>query len=420
MSGEIVPAQMTDMLDFTDAQIKKAGELLGCQMDRASCIRALIIQQDTGLSMARGEISIVPFKGKPQVFINRQGYLAYANRQTEYDGFESGTEEVNGRLTAWCKVYRKDRRFPASVRILYKEFGESKAKTSPVWQQMPEYMLEKTAISLSLRQAFPVLNGTLTEEEIDAPYTIARRPDDIDVIPTPAPERIENPKTTTEQETAQKEQPAKEGKITTEKSAPKVLYSQAQVKTVIQNMQSKGLEVPDPAFFDAAKLPDGMYNGDTINAEFTRLINLKKEEQTKKEQAPATKAPELFCCVFDEGELHKQEEQPKQTKPTPEPKKGEQTQTVCPICGKPSMTKEEANFLECAADTKIFEHTLCKDCATKWWKDRQAKQKELDERMPKCTDCGKRLTDDEARRSMAKFGEPVCPDCWIRRYNKKE
>ncbi|HJJ55159.1 MAG TPA: recombinase RecT, partial [Methanocorpusculum sp.] len=182
MTSECIPN--ADLQIFPPAEIEQARVALGQpNLDESTVIRALIIQRDTGLSMSRGEQSIVPFNGRPTVTINRQGYLAYASRQPHYDGYESGIGTSDGELFAWCRVYNKNISHPVMVRIYQKEY----AKTTPVWKEKPRYMLEETAISLALRAVFPILNGTCTEDEIeaDAPVRIQTIPADITVSPEP-------------------------------------------------------------------------------------------------------------------------------------------------------------------------------------------------------------------------------------------
>lgn len=252
MTTQLIPTN-SDMQTFSPEQLKRAGELLGCRLDEASALKALIIQHDTGLSITRGEISIVPFAGKPTVMINKQGYLAYASRQADYDGYESGTAKEGDELTAWCTVFSKNRTNPTTVKIYESEFRKD---NSPVWKEKPRYMLEKTAISLALRAAYPILNGTYTEEEIsEAPrVSIEPREDDIVVQPqaSPAPEPV-------------KEEPA---------PAPTCqVYSLEQANTCLTTMANQGMDV---SIFEKAKLPNGLFNKDMIDADYKRQMAEKK------------------------------------------------------------------------------------------------------------------------------------------------
>ena len=226
-----------DMSQFTPLELSRASELLGKENDDAILKRALIYQRDTGLSIARGEISVVTFKGNRTVIINKQGYLAYACRQADYDGYESGCDGDGEAMTAWCTVYSKTRTHPTTVKIKFAEFK----KTSPVWQEKPSYMLEKTAISLALRAAFPVFNGTYDETEVEG---------DIDDEYKPA----EHP--------------------------PKKIYTINQAQTIQDNMAKMGIEYGD--LFDRAKLPGTnkvLFDGTIIDEEFRRMRKEKNDSR---------------------------------------------------------------------------------------------------------------------------------------------
>lgn len=349
MTTSIVPTINSDMQKFSPEQLRRAGELLGCKLDEASALKALIIQQDTGLSITRGEISIVPFAGKPTVMINKQGYLAYATRQPDYDGYESGTERDGDELTAWCTVYSKTRDKPTTVRIYESEF---KKESSPIWKEKPRYMLEKTAISLALRAAYPILNGTYTEEEITPQERVIIEPkaDDIVVTASPAPAPVQT--------------------IPQDIPKPKKIYSLEQANSCMSNMESQGMDI---SVFERAKLPDGTFNGDMIDTEFTRQMKAKR-----------------------------------------------QAASVC-SCGKPSMTADELKQFSAVMDGKPFDKKLCKECAQKLWEEHVASTKSASEEssdvgFPFCAECGDRrvLPEDETI-SRDKYGVPLCHSCLEKR-----
>lgn len=283
--NNIVSITQTDMMQFDKATIERAGKLLGCTLDEQSILKALIIQQDTGLSIARGEISVVPFAGKPTVFVNKQGYLAYAAKHPQYDGYESDVEGEGEGMVAWCSVYRKDHSRPTTVKVLFKEFG----KSTPVWKQMPRHMLEKTAISLALRSAFPALNGTLTPEE--AEFHIEPRASDIVVEPVaPAAEPVKEEKpvpqtTITEPEVVTVSAPAPERK------QPTKLYSLEEAQTILENMTAQGLQYDD--LFERARIDAATFDGDMINAEFKRL---RDEAKAARQTAPSQSVPVCAEC----------------------------------------------------------------------------------------------------------------------------
>lgn len=279
--NNIVPAIQTDMMQFDKTAIERAGKLLGCSLDEQSILKALIIQQDTGLSIARGEISVVPFAGKPTVFVNKQGYLAYAAKHPEYDGYESDVEGEGDNMVAWCSVYRKDHSRPTTVKVLFKEFG----KTTPVWKQMPRHMLEKTAISLALRAAFPALNGTLTPEE--AEFHIEPRASDIVVEPTVVPPQTVStpaPEPAPQVVTASPEPKP-------ERRMPSKLYSMEEAQTILENMVAQGLDCGD--LFERARIDAATFDGDMINSEFKRI---RDEAKAAKQTAPSQTVPVCADC----------------------------------------------------------------------------------------------------------------------------
>jgi phage recombination protein Bet len=129
----------------------------------------------TGLNPFKKEVWAIKAGGRLQIMTGLQGYLSIANSHPQYDGMEVEVDNDEKPTKAICRVYRKDRKFPAEGVALFKEYG----KSTPIWQQMPRVMLTKVAKSIALREAFPQeLNGTYTAEEMPAEYDEpkARRP----------------------------------------------------------------------------------------------------------------------------------------------------------------------------------------------------------------------------------------------------
>jgi phage recombination protein Bet len=117
----------------------------------------------TGLNPFKKEVWAIKAGGRLQIMTGLQGYLSIANSHPQYDGMEVEVDNDEKPTKAICRVYRKDRKFPAEGVALFKEYG----KSTPIWQQMPRVMLTKVAKSIALREAFPQeLNGTYTAEEM--------------------------------------------------------------------------------------------------------------------------------------------------------------------------------------------------------------------------------------------------------------
>lgn len=362
MTTSLVPAGASDLQVFSDDEIKRAGELLGCELDRTSALRALILQRDSGgiLSIVRGEISVVTYGDKHVVQINRSGYLAYASAQPDYDGYTSHIETRKYPITgkeeacAWCEVRRKGISQPiVSQTIWFSEFNKGTA----TWKTMPMYMLEKVAISIGLRTAFPVLNGTYSEDELEGSVKIQPRESDIIVEPVESPVP------------APASEPAPE-----QKDPDCQMYTYAQANSCLENFKANGYDI---SVFGSAKLKNGMYNRDMIDADFKRQADLKK-----KAKQPASK---------------------------------------CPVCGKPSMSKQDAEILKMAMDGEQFDQTLCKDCATKLWNEKNSKPapaepaSSVELSKTPCRDCGKKVLKSEEKISQEKYGITLCPDCFAKR-----
>jgi phage recombination protein Bet len=135
----------------------------------------------TRLNPFKKEVWAIKAGGRLQIMTGINGFLAIANNHPEFDGMEVEVDDDTKPTKATCKVYRKDRKFPAVGVALMREYG----KDSPVWKQMPRVMLTKVAKSIAIREAFPQeLNGLYTVEEMPSGYN----------VPTAQPEVVEEGK----------------------------------------------------------------------------------------------------------------------------------------------------------------------------------------------------------------------------------
>lgn len=417
---------VSDMATFDPVVIQRAGGLLGCQLDEASILRALIIQKDTGLSIARGEISVVSFGGKPTVFVNKQGYLAYAARQPDYDGYEWGydpdTEGEGKDLVAWCKVYRKDRTRPIYETAIMSEDNRG----TPVWIKMPRRMLAKVAIKRAHQAAFPVLNGLLSVEEVDEGYRIDPRPDDIRVYPvdddSPEPAKA----------------PSKPGIS----DIPPVNTCTLDIAEKIrQNMQDQGMDI---SVFTRARISNSEFDRDMIDADFARQRAEIKAHAPAKQEAPkpaakATPAPSkepVITCDTCSAPLSKEEQAAaiksglgmlckvclktetaaKQLHEERDAKQSKQSKpdtpvSMCPNCkSNPSMTPTEAReYSDRVAGRYAYDPALCSVCA-------EAKLNEYTAKQPApgtyvCERCGVEITKVQADVSKLFAGKLLCKGC---------
>ena len=103
-----------------------------------------------------------------------------AELNAQYDGQEDGIvvvdkngneRDIVGAIVpqgytlygGWCKVYRKDRRIPTTVRVSFKEYN----KCQSLWLTIPSTMIREVAIAQALRSAFPnALSNMYVEEEV--------------------------------------------------------------------------------------------------------------------------------------------------------------------------------------------------------------------------------------------------------------
>lgn len=352
MTTSLSTISNSDMAVFSKEEIRRAGELLGVQLDETSAIKALIIQRDTGLSITRGEISIIPMGGKPTVFINKQGYLAYAARQPEYDGYEFGVGEKGGDLYAWCKVYRTDRTRPTYEDAWLSEDRQN----TPVWSKMPKRMLVKVAIKRAHQAAFPVLNGLYDPAEAwDDSARIEQRDDDIVIVPTPPAHQAEQPAGRGESKPVEEPQ-KKHPKPQTEQRAI-ATYPLAIAQKVLENYTEHGY---DTSVFDRARINNAEFDKTMINADFKRQAEAEAKAKAEtsgtiisndvcsncgkrlltKDVEDSKRFGKLLCpnCQVEELKAHAAaKESTKQSEIPP--------QYVCSICGKP-ITKARVDTCE--------------------------------------------------------------------------
>jgi len=142
----------TIALGLTDAEFQLFGEI----------VRA------TGLNPVTKEIWAIKAGGRLQIMTGINGFLRIANSHPQFDGMEVEHQfEGTTLLACTVKVYRKDRRFPATATAYMAEYS----KPTPIWKQMPSVMLAKCAKSLAIREAFiQELGGLYTAEEMPSQY----------------------------------------------------------------------------------------------------------------------------------------------------------------------------------------------------------------------------------------------------------
>lgn len=124
--------------------------------------------KSTGLNPFKKDVWAIKAGGRLQIMTGINGFLAIANSHPQFDGMQIEVDNDEKPTKAICRVYRKDRKFPAEGVALMKEYG----KDTPIWRQMPRVMLTKVAKSIAIREAFPQeLNGMYTQEEMPPEYS---------------------------------------------------------------------------------------------------------------------------------------------------------------------------------------------------------------------------------------------------------
>ena len=128
------------------------------------------------------EAYLVKYDGsKPAQMVTALGaFMRMADEQPNYEGIEDGiiVQTVDKKIVdregcimypgetllgGWAKVYRSDRKFPASIRLDLKEYSKGQS----TWNSLPKTMINKCAKVAALRKAFPsTYQGLYSEDEI--------------------------------------------------------------------------------------------------------------------------------------------------------------------------------------------------------------------------------------------------------------
>ena len=129
--------------------------------------------KSTKLNPFKKEIWFIKAGGRVQLMTGINGYWSIANAHSEFDGAEAGMISKDGEwvksvgdgsfIGAWCRIYRKDRKFPMEGEAMMADYDTGNG----LWKFKPRIMIKKVAESIALRKAFSQeLNGLYTEEEM--------------------------------------------------------------------------------------------------------------------------------------------------------------------------------------------------------------------------------------------------------------
>ena len=109
------------------------------------------------------EAYCIKYGSSPATFVvGWHTFLARAEASPQFNGYDvevydQDDKPYRGRdgqtiSHATAKVYRKDRKYPAGVTVLFREYSTGKAQWSP--DKMPVTMIRKVALEQALREAF--------------------------------------------------------------------------------------------------------------------------------------------------------------------------------------------------------------------------------------------------------------------------
>jgi len=149
--------------------------------------------KESGINPSLKSVYFVKIGGKADYWLDYSFGITRAQENETFDGDENGIiVEVNGEILhrvgswttptdkligGWCKVYRKDRKFPVIVEVGLGEFWND---ANPMWNKKAAYLINKCAINHAYKRAYPKDCRNLNDSEvqtIDVEYT--------DVTPTP-------------------------------------------------------------------------------------------------------------------------------------------------------------------------------------------------------------------------------------------
>ena len=159
--------------DMTIAQVK---ELINPKATPTQAQAFVLFCQSADLNPWLKEVHLVFYGDQPAIVVGIDGVIKKAAESPEYKYFDSGVicqagEQAHFRsgsfmlpgdklIGAWCNVHIKGKAAPMEIRINLEEWSKGQAN----WKSMPAHMIEKSAIKLGLRRAFPNVDRMLREE----------------------------------------------------------------------------------------------------------------------------------------------------------------------------------------------------------------------------------------------------------------
>jgi len=152
------------------------------------------------------EAYLVKFGTQPaQMIVSKEALMKRADECPNYDGIQAGVivmreghevelegcfyRESDILVGGWAKVYRSDRKFPVTAKVLLSEYD----KKQSTWNEKKSTMISKVAKVQALRESFPTQLGAMyTREEsmvidVESEVVQGRAVSEKEVIEQPEP-----------------------------------------------------------------------------------------------------------------------------------------------------------------------------------------------------------------------------------------
>lgn len=129
----------------------------------AEIIKAIKLSKELGLNPIEREVHFVPYGNSVQLIVSYLEYIKRAERSGKLDGWKIryGKDDIGE--YAEVIIHRKDWSHPFEWRTYLKEAK----RNTPIWKEMPLFMLKKTAIAQAFRICFPEELSHLPYEEAE-------------------------------------------------------------------------------------------------------------------------------------------------------------------------------------------------------------------------------------------------------------
>lgn len=172
--AHIVPYQqprtiITGPMQFDEDQINLIKSTVARNCTDTEFKLLMYLASQYHLDPIRKQIWAVKYNDAPaSIFTGRDGFLAIAHRDGNFNGMESGVKTEGTEMIGWCRIWRKDMSHPFYIEVYLSDYQQPAPRSGKptLWQKMPRVMIQKVAESTCLRRAFSIC-GLYSPEEID-------------------------------------------------------------------------------------------------------------------------------------------------------------------------------------------------------------------------------------------------------------